>query len=98
MPSLRRICILGLGLALGRPTLTLAQNGVPPLPATPRRPVSSEYHGVTVMEDYRWLENFDDSAVRAWSDSQNAHTRAFIPPAAIRHASERRIPRHLLNG
>jgi len=33
---------------------------------------------VAVTEDYRWLENWDDPAVRAWSDSQNTHTRAFL--------------------
>jgi len=57
---------------------------VPPLPTTARKPTTDTYHGVAVTEDYRWLENWGDPAVHAWSDSQNAHTRAFLDalPAA----------------
>jgi prolyl oligopeptidase len=49
-----------------------------PIPATPKRPVVDEYHGTKVTDDYRWLENGDDPAVRAWSDAQNAHARAVL--------------------
>lgn len=40
-------------------------------PATPKRPVTSEYFGVKVTEDYRWLENGQDPEVRAWVEAQN---------------------------
>ncbi len=53
------------------------------LPATAKHPVSDTYHGVTVIDEYRWLENADDPAVREWTAAQNRYTRAFldaIPP------------------
>ena len=58
--------------------------GPGPLPATPKKPVVDEYHGVKVTDDYRWLENWDDPAVRAWSDEQNQRTRAYLDGLAVR--------------
>jgi len=60
-----------------------AQTPMPP-PATPKRPMVDEYHGVKVTDDYRWLENWDDPAVRAWSDAQNQRTRAYLDGLAVR--------------
>ena len=83
-----------LGLAvivLGvHPALAPAQ-GAAPLPTAVRRPVTDEYHGVTVGEDYRWLENWSDPAVRAWSDSENAHTRAVLDALPARGAIAQRL-------
>ena len=47
-------------------------------PPTPRKPVTDEYHGVKVVDDYRWLENWSDPAMRQWSDAQNAHAREYL--------------------
>ena len=43
-----------------------------------KRPVIETYHGVTVTDDYRWLE--DDSApdVQAWVAAQNQVARAYL--------------------
>ena len=48
------------------------------LPDTPMRPVTNVYHGVTVVDNYRWLENFNDPEVKQWSAAQNAVTRAYL--------------------
>jgi prolyl oligopeptidase len=64
-------------LATTLAALALAAAPSPP-PDTPRRPVSDTYHGVTVTDDYRWLEAAGDPAVQAWSEAQNARTRAFL--------------------
>lgn len=61
---------LVIGVVMGMATLALA--------ATPKRPVTSVYHGVSVVDDYQWLENFDDPAVRQWNDEQNAAARAYF--------------------
>ena len=46
-----------------------------PAPVAERRPVTDVYHGVKVVDDYRWLEDWNDPAVQAWSEAQNAHAR-----------------------
>jgi prolyl oligopeptidase len=47
-------------------------------PATPKQPVTETYHGVSVVDDYRWLENWNDEKVREWSDAQNAYARDWL--------------------
>ena len=47
-------------------------------PETPRRPVTDEYHGVKVVDDYRWLEDGNDPKVQAWSGAQNAYARSVL--------------------
>ncbi len=54
-------------------------------PATPVRPVSDTYHGVSVVDPYRWLENWDDPEVKTWSEAQNATARRVIE--ALPHVS-----------
>ena len=72
-----------LACALLVATLAGAQTLMPP-PATPKKPMVDEYHGVKVTDDYRWLESWDDPAVRAWSDAQNQRTRAYLEGLAVR--------------
>ena len=71
MSRIHYIALACLGINLAAAPLTAQSDH--PLPNTARKPVTDTYHGVAVAEDYRWLENWDDPAVRAWSDSENAH-------------------------
>ncbi len=48
------------------------------LPPTPKKPVTDVYHGVKVVDEYRWLEDFHDPAVRAWADTENRYARAYL--------------------
>ncbi len=47
-------------------------------PPTEKKPVTDEYHGLKVVDEYRWLEESGAPAVKAWTDAQNKHTRAFL--------------------
>jgi prolyl oligopeptidase len=47
-------------------------------PATPSKDVSDKYHGVSVADPYRWLEDGSDAAVKKWSDEQNVFARAYL--------------------
>ena len=47
-------------------------------PETLPMPVVDVHHGVSVTDEYRWLENWSDPAVKAWSDAQNVHARAVL--------------------
>jgi prolyl oligopeptidase len=60
-------------------------------PETPQRAVSDNYHGVTVTEAYRWLENLDDPEVLAWNAAQNRYSRALLDAAAGRAPIEARL-------
>ena len=64
---------------------------LPPSPATLKRPVTDEYYGVKVSEDYRWLENWDDLEVKQWNAAQNVHTREYLDHLPARSA----IKQHL---
>jgi len=65
--------MLGLGLAA-------ASAGFAQLPAIPtaREPVTNIYHGVSVVDDYQWLEDAASPAVRDWTRRQNERTRAWF--------------------
>lgn len=63
----------------------------PPYPATPRRSVTDTYHGVAVTEEYRWLEDASDPAVRAWTAAQNELTRAMLDRMGAREPLLRRF-------
>lgn len=47
-------------------------------PKDKRPPVVDEYHGVQVTDDYRWLENWNDPTVQAWSEAQNQRAREYL--------------------
>lgn len=69
----------------------LAAADLPPAPDTPKRPVTDEYHGVKVVDDYRWLEDGANIEVRAWSDAQNARARAYLDGVAARAGIAERL-------
>jgi prolyl oligopeptidase len=59
--------------------------------ATPKKPVTDEYDGVKVEDDYQWLEKDDDPAVKAWSDGQNQRTRKYLDKLPDRAAIEKQL-------
>ena len=69
-----------------------AEKAAPPtLPATPKRPVSSEYGDLKVSEDYRWLEDAKAPEVRAWADAQNLYARTFLSSLPSHEAIAARV-------
>jgi prolyl oligopeptidase len=47
-------------------------------PRTEKKMVTDSYYNVTVQDDYRWLDDLKDPAVRKWNDEQNACTRKYL--------------------
>jgi prolyl oligopeptidase len=91
-PPLQILAALALALLAGA---SLAQ----PLkyPDTPRKPVTDTYHGIQVSEDYRWLEDGKDPAVRDWSLAQLQVARAYLDALPSRPKLKERFT-ELLSG
>ena len=70
----------------------LAQNpSLPKPPDTPKHPVTDEYQGAKIADDYRWLENWDDATVKQWSAAENARTREYLDHLPARPAIRARV-------
>jgi prolyl oligopeptidase len=46
--------------------------------ATPKKPVTDDYFGTKIIDDYRWLESGSDAVVQQWSDDQNTQARTYL--------------------
>ncbi len=73
---------------------------VPAAPTTEKRPVTDTLHGQSIVDQFRWLEgSLDDpknlgavnDEVAAWTDAQNARTRALLDNMPGRKAVEDRL-------
>jgi len=76
--------ILALALMAAVAGCSISRTPGTTMPTTPRRPVTDEYHGVRVVDDYRWLEHGDDPEVRRWTEQQNRFTSATLDTIAAR--------------
>lgn len=63
----------------------------PAAPPTRVAMVTDVYHGVSVEDPYRWLENGSDPEVRAWAAAQTARTRAYLDALPLRPAIGARL-------
>lgn len=88
-PRLRPL--LGAGLSFLAATAVAAT--MPPAPDTPRGDAADVIQGVRVADPYRWLENWDDARVQAWSDAQNERTRAYLDQLPGRDAIKSELTR-----
>jgi len=60
-------------------------------PETNRADQSDDYHGVVVQDPYRWLEDVDSEATKAWVQSQNAVTFDLLRKIPQREAIRQRL-------
>jgi len=47
-------------------------------PVSVKFPVTDTYHGVSVVDEYQWLEDWEAPEVREWSEAQNKHARGIL--------------------
>jgi prolyl oligopeptidase len=59
------------------PPGVFAEN-IPAPPPTSKRPVTDTYHGIKVVDNYRWLEDWNNPEVKQWTAAENARTRAYL--------------------
>ena len=50
-----------------------------------------DYHGETVADPYRWLEDTNDPETRRWIEVQNALTEAYLSQVPTREAIRARL-------
>lgn len=91
-----RLGSLLLAVAVFTPASFTQAQSLPATPATPKRPVVDKYQGVTITDNYRWLENWDDPEVKQWSASQNSRSREYLDHLPARPAIKERV-KMLLN-
>lgn len=75
-------------LALLLPAMSLLAN---PHPTTRKQPVTHEYHGVSVADDYQWLEEANSPEVKSWTAQQNHHSRAWFDARPVRNQLEAKL-------
>jgi prolyl oligopeptidase len=72
--------------------IAVAQSpSIPKPPETGKRPVTDEYHGVKVTDDYRWLEDSSDPETKRWSAAESAYARAYLDQLPARTAIKERF-------
>ena len=59
-------------------TVLLIAGNANSLPTTPKHPTHNTYHGVEVIDNYQWLEDWDSEKVKKWSEIQNTYAREYI--------------------
>jgi prolyl oligopeptidase len=69
-----------------------------PPPATAKHPVTDVYHGLTVTDNYRWLEDGNDPAVKRWSAAENNRTREYLDHLPARAAIKERLQELITGG
>ncbi len=94
MTSLRKLKIAAAMALLGGPACSAPLD----YPATPKRPVQDSYHGVTVSEDYRWLEDLASPEVTDWVAAQNRLTRQVLDALPGRQAVRDELQRMVGSG
>ena len=72
-------------------SLTVAMSIVSAAPLTEKKPVTAEYHGVKVVDEYRWLEESGSPAVKAWTEAQNNHSHAWLDARPDRAGIEAKL-------
>src|SRR5258707_108119 len=47
-------------------------------PETSKQPVTDDWGGISVRDDYRWLEQWNDPKVKPWAEKQNERAQKFL--------------------
>lgn len=60
-------------------------------PEARRSDQTDDFHGVKVADPYRWMEDTDSQETRAWIDSENKITQAYLSSIPQREAIEKQL-------
>jgi prolyl oligopeptidase len=60
-------------------------------PVTAKQTQTDNYHGTTIADPYRWLEDANSAETKGWVDAQNAVTQAYLAGIPQRAAIQQRL-------
>src|SRR4051812_31605678 len=89
----RKSFFLSLALSTLLPLTSRAQTPAPPLtyPAAVRGPQVDVYHGVSIADPYRWLEDTDSPETKAWVEAENRLSEGYLATVPQRTAIRNRL-------
>src|ERR1700722_4588603 len=89
----RHLPVMWLGTLLFAGIAVAAVAAAAPIvyPEAPRGTVVDDFHGTKVADPYRWLENLDAPATRAWVASEQALTATYVGRLPARGVLRRRL-------
>jgi len=88
MPTTRRIAFL---LAVASTACTTAFAADTTAPSTPQVDVTDVYHGVSVVDPYRWMEDMQSEQWKTWLKAQADHANEVLARLPGREALRRRV-------
>src|SRR5258705_2350149 len=74
----RRFLAAALALLLASPALAAERAKLPTRPKAPKHTTTDSYWGVTVPDDYQYMEHAGDPVAAKWARGQNRYTRAWL--------------------
>lgn len=77
--------------ALSCALLTLPALSIAAVPATPEIPVTDVYHGVSVVDPYRWMEDMKSQAFQTWLKAQADYASGVLRQIPARDALRKRL-------
>lgn len=60
-------------------------------PETKKNPVEDTFYGKIIIDEYQWLEDFNDHKVKEWVEAQNRLSRAFLNKISHREWLKKRF-------
>jgi len=87
------VCAALTAFAADHPSGIHGGNGItlPPPPPTEAKPVTDNVSGTSITDPYRWLEDGDSTATRAWIQSQMRYTQDYLAQVKIRPEIAKRL-------
>ncbi len=85
-------------VARGNPQSSTSNSSTSSLPKTDVKLAIDMFHGVKVLDNYRWLEDGNSPATQKWVEEEMAYTRAVLDPLAGREAIHQRLTQLLSIG
>jgi len=74
----RRALVLAFSLLVALSSVAATRAKLPPKPKAVKKTVTNTYWGVTVPDDYQYMENGKDPGVGKWVRGQDRYTRAWM--------------------